>query len=528
MAALVNVLKSPVTKFSTPVRCLSFAGGNIPAKTQNVIGNKFLDSATDKWIDVHNPATNEVVTQVPCSTLDEMNAAVASAKEAYKTWSKTSVMARQSVMFKYQELIKKHLKDIAGLITIEQGKTLPDAEGDVIRGLQVVEHCCSMTNLLLGETLPGITKDMDLTSYRVPIGVCAGIAPFNFPAMIPLWMFPMATICGNTYIMKPSERDPGACMALVELLQEAGMPPGVVNVIHGQHDAVNFICDHPDIRAISFVGGDVAGKHIYDRGSQNGKRVQSNMGAKNHGVILPDANKESTINALVGAAFGAAGQRCMALSTAVFVGEAQEWVHDIKAKAESLVVSAGHEAHADLGPLISPEAKAKVERLITSAEKEGADILLDGRNLTVEKYPNGNFVGPTIIGNMTPEMEAYETEIFGPVMCVVNVDTIDDAIKLVNSNIYGNGTAIFTNNGATARKFTNEIEAGQVGVNVPIPVPLPMMSFTGSKASFLGDSHFYGKQGINFYTETKTVTSLWRSDDATSGGKADVAMPVPK
>ena len=240
-------------------RCLSFAGGKIPAKTQNVIGGKFLDSTTSKWVEVHNPATNELVTQVPCTTNDEMNAAVASASEAYKSWSKTSVMFRQGIMFKYQELIKKHLKDIAGLITIEQGKTLADAEGDVIRGLQVVEHCCSITNLLLGETMPGITKDMDLTSYRVPIGVCAGIAPFNFPAMIPLWMFPMATICGNTYIMKPSERDPGACMALVELLQEAGMPQGVVNVIHGQHDCVNFICDHPDIRAISFVGGDVAG-----------------------------------------------------------------------------------------------------------------------------------------------------------------------------------------------------------------------------------------------------------------------------
>lgn len=317
-------------------------------------------------------------------------------------------------------------------------------------------------------------------------------------------------------------------MALIELLQEAGCPPGVVNVIHGQHDAVNFICDHPDIHAISFVGGDTAGKHIFERGSKNGKRVQSNMGAKNHGVILPDANKESTINALVGAAFGAAGQRCMALSTAVMVGDAKEWVHDIKAKAENLVVSAGHEPKADLGPLISPAAKANVERLITSAENDGADILLDGRNLQVENYPNGNFVGPTIIGNMKPDMEAYKTEIFGPVMCVVNVDTIDEAIDLINSNMYGNGTAIFTNNGATARKFTNDIECGQVGINVPIPVPLPMMSFTGSKGSFLGANHFYGKQGMNFYTETKTITSLWRSDDATSGGKADVAMPQIK
>jgi len=529
MAALVNILKSPALgqNFSHQIRNLSFAGGKIPQKTQNVIGGKFLDSSTDKWVDVHNPATNEVVTQVPCTTNDEMNAAVASAKEAYKTWGKTSALYRQGIMFKYQELIKKHLRDIAGLITIEQGKTLADAEGDVIRGLQVVEHCCSITNLLLGETMPGITKDMDLTCFRVPIGVCAGIAPFNFPAMIPLWMFPMATICGNTYVMKPSERDPTACLALVELLQEAGMPEGVVNVIHGQHDCVNFICDHPDIRAISFVGGDTAGKHIFERGSRNGKRVQSNMGAKNHGVILPDANKEHTINALVGAAFGAAGQRCMALSTAVMVGEAKNWLPEIKAKAEALRVNAGHEPDADLGPLISPDAKKRVESLIQSAVDEGAKLELDGRGVKVDKYPNGNFVGPTIINQMNPKMQAYQQEIFGPVLCVVNVDTMDEAIQLVNQNMYGNGTAVFTTNGAAARKFTNEIEAGQVGVNVPIPVPLPMMSFTGSKASFLGDSHFYGKQGINFYTETKTVTSLWREADA-EDSKKQTSMPVPK
>merc|ERR1712029_200236 len=496
-------------------RCLSYAGGRVPATTANVINGKFLDSGTDRWIDVHNPATNEVLTKVPHSTSDEMNEAVAAAKAAFPGWAATSPLARQQIMFKYQALIKENLSDIARLITLEQGKTHPDAEGDVMRGLQVVEQCCSLTNLLLGETLPGITKDMDLTSYRTPIGVCAGIAPFNFPAMIPLWMFPMATICGNTYVIKPSERDPTACLALVELLQEAGMPPGVVNVIHGQHDCVNFICDHPDIKAISFVGGDTAGRHIFERGSKNGKRVQSNMGAKNHGVIMPDANREYTVNQLVGAAFGAAGQRCMALTTAILVGEAQDWLEDIKDKALNLKISAGHEADADLGPLISPEAKKRVESLIQSAVDEGAELYLDGRNPTVEKYPKGNFVGPTIITNMSTDMKAYKEEIFGPVLCVVNVDTMDEAIDLVNKNHYGNGTAIFTTNGATARKFCQEIEAGQVGVNVPIPVPLPMMSFTGSKASFLGDSHFYGKQGMNFYTETKTV-SLWRADDASS------------
>merc|ERR1711902_324390 len=332
-------------------------------------------------------------------------AAVESAKNAFKTWSRTTPLARQQIMFKYQQLIKDNLKEVAKLITTEQGKTLADAEGDVMRGLQVVENLCANTSLMLGETLTGISKDMDLTSYRVPLGVCAGIAPFNFPAMIPLWMFPTGLITGNTYIMKPSERDPTACMALVELLRDAGAPDGTVNVIHGQHDCVNFIYDHPDIRAISFVGGDQAGKHIYQRGSSNGKRVQCNMGAKNHGVIMPDANKEYTINQLVGAAFGAAGQRCMALTTAVMVGEARDWIPEVAERASKLVVNAGHEPNADLGPLISPEAKTKVERLITSAEDQGADILLDGRNLKVEKYPNGNFVSPTIIGNMTPDME---------------------------------------------------------------------------------------------------------------------------
>jgi len=516
-----------MTPLHQGLRNLSYAGGKVPPTTQNVINGQWMESSTDRWIDVHNPATNKVVTRVPHSTMDEMNEAVASAKEAYKTWSKTTPLARQQILFKYQQLIKENIKDVARLITTEQGKTLPDAEGDVMRGLQVVEHLCANTHLMLGETLTGISKDMDLASFRVPLGVCAGIAPFNFPAMIPLWMFPTGVICGNTYIMKPSERDPTACMALVELFKEAGCPDGVVNVIHGQHDCVNFICDHPDIRAISFVGGDAAGRHIYNRGSNNGKRVQSNMGAKNHGVILPDANKEYTINQLVGAAFGAAGQRCMALTTAVVVGEAKQWIPEVADKAKKLVVSAGHEAKADLGPVISPESKTRINALIQSAVDQGADLLLDGRDCQVADYPDGNFVGPTVISNMTTDMDAYKQEIFGPVLCVIYVDTMEDAIELVNRNPYGNGTAVFTKNGATARKFVSEIDVGQVGVNVPIPVPLPVMSFTGSRGSFLGDSHFYGKQGLHFYTQTKTVTSLWRADDASDSNLA-TAMPVQK
>jgi len=511
---------------SLACRSFSYAGCRVPSTTQNVIGGQWVESSTEKWIDVCNPATNQVITKVPQTTLAEMEEAVESAKGAFGSWSRTSPMARQQIMFKYQQLIKANLGDIAKLITLEQGKTTADAEGDVMRGLQVVEQCCSNTNLMLGETLTGVSKDMDLTSFRTPLGVCAGIAPFNFPAMIPLWMFPMATICGNTYIMKPSERDPTACMALVELLKEAGMPDGVVNVIHGQHDTVNFICDHPDIRAISFVGGDAAGRHIYQRGSANGKRVQCNMGAKNHGVIMPDANKEYTINQLVGAAFGAAGQRCMALSTAVMVGQAKDWMEEVADKATKLKISAGYEPGADLGPVISPEAKDRICSLIETAVEEGAELMIDGREVTVENYPDGNFVGPTIITNMKKEMTAYVNEIFGPVLCVINVDTLEDAIELINSNPYGNGTAIFTTNGATARKFTQEIDVGQVGVNVPIPVPLPMMSFSGSRGSFLGDSHFYGKQGVHFFTQTKTVTSLWKAEDASSDSKSATAMPV--
>jgi len=489
------------------------------------INNEFVESTTDTWVDLHNPATNEVVTRVPESTQAEMLAAVQAAKDAFPAWSSTTILTRQQIMFRFQDLIKKNMKQLAANITLEQGKTLVDAEGDVLRGLQVVEHCCSIPSLQLGETLPGIAKDMDTYTFRLPLGVTAGITPFNFPAMIPLWMFPMACVVGNTSVMKPSERDPGCTMMLMELAKEAGFPPGVVNVIHGRHDSVNFICDNPDIKAISFVGSDQAGQYIYERGSKNGKRVQSNMGAKNHGVVMPDANKEATLTALCGAAFGAAGQRCMALSTAIFVGEAREWIPELVERAKKLKVSAGDQPDADLGPLISPESKARVCELIQSGADAGAEVLLDGRGINVQGYENGNFVGPTILHQVDPAMKCYTEEIFGPVLVSMEADTLDDAISIVNANPYGNGTAIFTNNGATARKYTMEADCGQVGVNVPIPVPLPMFSFTGSRGSFRGDQNFYGKQGIQFYTQIKTVTQMWRAEDSVSTGAA-TTMPV--
>jgi len=483
------------------------------------IDNKPVESKTTEWIDLYNPATNDLIGRVPKSTQDEMEAAVQSCKQAYKTWSRTTPLFRQQIMFKFQHLIKENIKEIAKNITYEQGKTLPDAEGDVLRGLQVVEHACSLTFMQLGSTLPGIAKDMDCMSYRIPLGVTAGICPFNFPAMIPLWMFPMATAAGNTMLLKPSEKDPGAALILVELARQAGFPNGVVNVIHGAHNSVDFICDHPSIKAISFVGSDQAGTYIYERGTKNGKRVQSNMGAKNHGVIMPDANKENTLNQLVGAAFGAAGQRCMALTTAVFVGETKEWIPELIEKVKKLKVGGGMEADTDIGPVISKESKQRINSIISKSEQEGAKVLLDGRNIQVEKkYENGNFVGPTIFGDVNNEMTCYKEEIFGPALVTMNVNTLDDAINLINSNPYGNGTALFTTNGATARKFTNEIDVGQVGINVPIPVPLPMFSFTGSRGSFLGDTNFYGQQGLNFYTQVKTVTSQWRNEDATPEG----------
>ncbi|XP_026481942.1 probable methylmalonate-semialdehyde dehydrogenase [acylating], mitochondrial [Ctenocephalides felis] len=495
------------------------------ATTKMFVDGQFVESKTTEWIDLHNPATNEVVTRVPKCTQEEMENAVKSSQKAFESWSQTSVLTRQQVMFRLQDLIRKNMSALAKNITLEQGKTLVDAEGDVLRGLQVVEHCCSITSLQMGETMQNIARDMDTHSYTLPLGVTAGITPFNFPAMIPLWMFPVATVCGNTSIIKPSERDPGATMMLMELLNEAGCPPGVVNVIHGAHDAVNFICDHPAIRAVSFVGSDQAGKYIYERAGRNGKRVQSNMGAKNHGVIMDDANKEHTLNQLAGAAFGAAGQRCMALSTAVFVGQAKEWIPDLVKRAQQLKVNAGHVPGTDLGPVISPQAKERIHKLIESGVKEGAKLVLDGRGIKVEGFEKGNFVGPTILTDVTPSMECYKEEIFGPVLVCMTADTLDDAIKIINKNPYGNGTAIFTTNGAAARKFVQKIDVGQVGVNVPIPVPLPMFSFTGSRGSFLGDSHFYGKQGLNFYTQTKTVTQLWREGDV-GHAKAAVAMPT--
>ena len=530
---------------------------NIPIYKNLINGKYQLSSDTTNTIAVTNPATNEIQSYVPSSiTQDEFKTIIKSSQSTFQnTWKHVPIQQRQRIMLKYQELIRTYMKDIIESITIENGKTLDDAKGDIFRGLEIVETTCSaITSLSMGDTLMNISNNVDCYSYREPLGVCAGIAPFNFPAMIPLWMFPIATTLGNTFILKPSEKTPGTSMMLADLAERSGLPPNVLNIIHGSKDVVDKICDDDSIQSISFVGSTSVGTYIYNRGTRNGKRVQANLGAKNHAIVLNDADKDATIKAIVGASFGEAGQRCMALSVVIFVGaETRLWLDDIINEAKKLKVGVGWDSNGvDIGPLISPESKNRcndiIEKSITS---EGVTISLDGRNVSStlpEPYNNGNFLGPTILSNVIPSNTCYKEEIFGPVLSCMFVDTMDDAIDIINDNPYGNGTCIFTSNGGYARKFVNDINVGQVGINVPIPVrflffndkifefnifyflfwkvPLPFFSFTGSRGSILGDMHFYGKQGVNFYTKMKTVTSNWQYKAGSSLG--GVTMPTMK
>ncbi len=489
-----------------------------PPSVKLLINGEFVESASREWQDVIDPATQEVLAQVPFATPEEIEAAVAAAKAAYLTWRNTPIAARARIMLKLQALVREHMSRIARTLSAEQGKTLADAEGDVFRGLEVVEHACAIGSLQLGEFAENVAGGVDTYSLRQPIGVCVGITPFNFPAMIPLWMFPMAIVCGNTFVLKPSEQDPLTPMLLAELAQAAGIPPGVLNIVHGGRQSVEALCSHPDVAAVSFVGSTAVGTRVHELAARHGKRVQCMMGAKNHAVVLPDANKEQSLNALVGATFGAAGQRCMAVSVTVLVGAARGWIPDIVAKARSLKVDAGREKGADLGPVISKPARQRILGLIEDGVREGATLELDGREVNVHGYEQGNFIGPTVFSGVTPSMKIYAQEIFGPVMCIVAVDTLDQAIALINRNPFGNGTGIFTQSGGAARKFQHEIDVGQVGINVPIPVPVPFFSFTGSRGSKLGDLGPYGKQVVQFYTQTKTITARWFEDGATTAG----------
>ena len=496
------------------MNALSQTGNATVPTVKLLINGEWVESRSTEWRDVVNPATQEVLARVPFATVAEVDAAVAAAKEAFKTWRNTPSGTRARIMLKFQGLIREHSKRIAQILTAEQGKTLPDAEGDIFRGLEVVEHACSIGSLQLGEYGENVAGSIDTYTLRQPLGVCAGITPFNFPAMIPLWMFPMAIVSGNTFVLKPSEQDPLSTNELVKLAIEAGVPPGVLNVVQGGREVVDAICTHKDIKAVSFVGSTAVGTHVYNLAGQHGKRVQSMMGAKNHAVVLPDAHKEQTLNALVGAGFGAAGQRCMATSVVVLVGASKEWLPDLVAKAKTLKVNAGHEAGTDVGPVISRQAKERLLGLIADGEREGAQLLLDGRDCRVPGYEAGNFIGPTLFAGVKAGMKIYTTEIFGPVLLVMEVETLDQAIELVNANPFGNGTGVFTQSGAAARKFQSEIDVGQVGINIPVPVPVPYFSFTGSRGSKLGDLGPYGKQVLQFYTQTKTVTARW-FDDAT-------------
>ena len=487
-------------------------------KVKLLIDGEWVESQTTEWHDIVNPATQQVLAKVPFATAAEVDAAVSAAQRAFQTWKLTPIGARMRIMLKLQALIREHSKRIAVVLSAEQGKTIADAEGDIFRGLEVVEHACSIGTLQMGEFAENVAGGVDTYTLRQPIGVCAGITPFNFPAMIPLWMFPMAIACGNTFVLKPSEQDPLSTMLLVELAIEAGVPAGVLNVVHGGKDVVDGLCTHKDIKAVSFVGSTAVGTHVYDLAGKHGKRVQSMMGAKNHAVVLPDANREQALNALVGAGFGAAGQRCMATSVVVLVGAAKQWLPDLKALAQKLKVNAGSEPGTDVGPVISKKAKARILDLIESGIKEGAKLELDGRDIKVPGYEQGNFVGPTLFSGVTTDMQIYTQEIFGPVLVVLEVDTLDQAIALVNANPFGNGTGLFTQSGAAARKFQTEIDVGQVGINIPIPVPVPFFSFTGSRGSKLGDLGPYGKQVVQFYTQTKTVTARWFDDDSVNDG----------
>src|SRR5690606_10894720 len=488
-----------------------------------LINGEFRQSKASRWRDLVNPATQEKIARVPMCTADEVAAAVAAAKAAFPTWRKTPIGTRARIFLAYQQLIRANMKELAAILTREQGKTLADAEGDVFRGLEVVEHAAGIGNLQLGDIANNVANGVDTYTLLQPLGVCAGITPFNFPAMIPLWMFPMAIACGNTFVLKPSEQDPMVTMRLVELALQAGIPKGVLNVVHGDAESVDAICDHPDVKTVSFVGSTRVGTHVYQRASLAGKRVQCMMGAKNHAIVMPDARKEQTLDALTGAAFGAAGQRCMAVSVAVLVGEAQKWIPEIVERAKRLKVGAGID-NLDLGPPISGAAHERVISLIAQGAQEGAKLELDGRSIKVAGYEKGNFVGPTVFSGVKPGMTIYDQEVFGPVLCLVNADSLEQAIEIINANPNGNGTAIFTQSGAAARRFQEDIDVGQVGINLPIPVPVPMFSFTGSRASKLGDLGPYGKQVVLFYTQTKTVIARWFDDDVSSGVNTTIRL----
>ncbi len=478
------------------------------------INGQQVKSLSQRQADVINPANGEILRHVALANQEDIGRAVSAAKAAFPGWRDTPPLRRGRILNKFRELLEENRDELAHLASEEHGKTLADAAGSVQRGIEVVEFAVGVPHLLKGEHAENVGNGVDCYSIMQPVGVCAGITPFNFPAMVPMWMFPVAIACGNTFILKPSEKVPSCSMRMAELFKQAGLPDGVLNVVTGDKEAVDALLVHPDVRAISFVGSTPVAKYIYETAAHYGKRVQALGGAKNHAIVLPDADLDFTADAIMGAAYGSAGERCMAISTVVAVGEAGDaLVAKLKAKAEKLVVGPGNQPGSEMGPVISAAHRDKIISYIDSGIAQGATLAVDGRGLTVAGHENGYYVGPTLFDQVSTEMVIYREEIFGPVLIVLRVNSYDEAIQMVNSNPYANGTAIFTRSGAAARRFQHEIEVGMVGINVPIPVPMAFFSFGGWKSSLFGDLHMHGMEGVQFYTRTKVITSRWPSSN---------------
>ncbi len=494
-----------------------------PAAIGHHVGGTPRPGESGRSSDVFNPATGEVTGQVALASEAEVGAAVAAAKAAFRPWAETSALKRARVLFRFRELVERDLDRLAAIVTSEHGKVLSDARGEVQRGLEVVEFATGIPELLKGEYTEQVANGVDAWSMRQPLGVCVGITPFNFPAMVPMWMFPLAIACGNSFILKPSERDPSASLHLAELFHEAGLPDGVFNVLQGDKVAVEALLRHPDVQAVSFVGSTPIAHHVYATATAAGKRVQALGGAKNHMVVMPDADLDQAVDALVGAAYGSAGERCMAISVAVAVGGiADPLVERLAARVRALVVRDGTDPKAEMGPVVTAQHRERIAGYVEDGVKAGARLAVDGRGHRVEGRERGFFLGGTLFDRVTPEMRIYKEEIFGPVLSVVRVPDFGAALELVNRHEYGNGTAIFTRDGNAAREFVHRVQVGMVGVNVPIPVPMAFHSFGGWKRSLFGDHHAHGPEGVRFYTRLKAISQRWPT---TSAGPA-FSMPT--
>ena len=477
------------------------------------IGGQKVEGTSGRFSPIYNPAKGEVTAQAPLASAGEVENAIAIAEAALADWAETPPGRRAQIMFNFRSLIKENMDDLAVMLSSEHGKTVDDAKGSITRGLEVVEFACGIPQLLKGEYSEGVASGVDSWSMRQPVGVCAGITPFNFPAMVPMWMFPVAIACGNTFVLKPSEKDPSVGLRLAELMTEAGLPDGVLNVVNGDKEAVDTLLTDPRVQAVSFVGSTAIGEYIYQTGCANGKRVQALCGAKNHMVVMDDADMDQVVDAVMGAAYGSAGERCMAISVVVAVGDqaADRMLEKLVPRVNALKVGPYTDSEAEMGPVISPEAQLRIKGYIDKGVEQGASLVVDGRDITVPGHENGCFVGATIFDHVAPDMSIYTDEIFGPVLCVVRAGSYEEAVELVNNHEYGNGTAIFTRDGDAARNFSHRIKIGMVGVNVPIPVPLAYHSFGGWKRSLFGDHYIHGPEGVRFYTRMKTVTTRWPS-----------------